>query len=176
MRSQQPGPASMRSLRRSATSEEQMGAALERVLGDGPGLENRAGIALPLLDLIARDVLRFGSPHRGFAGLPAATTAAAPASDLPARLLAYVVDGVGPQVLARVQASVGWSISSHDNDGKARGVRWQLYDRWEELSATVLVRFARVLAAGSGLVASNPALELSRLHPWVETLVRDLVG
>src|SRR5262249_23054912 len=50
------------------------------------------------------------------------------------------------------------------------------YDRWEELPPTVLLRFARVLAAGSGLVASNPALELSRLHPWIETLVRDLVG
>jgi Domain of unknown function (DUF4132) len=152
-----------------------MGAALERVLRDGPGVANRARIAAPLLDLIARDMLRLGPPHRGFAGLPAATAAASPASDLPARLLAFVVDGADPQMLAPIRA-VGWSISSHDNDAKARGVRWQLYDHWEELPPTVLVRFARVLAAGSGLVVSDPALELSRLHPWVETLVRDLVG
>src|SRR5262245_6299951 len=176
MRSQRPGPASMRSGRRSATSEGQMGEALERVLRDGPGVDKRAGIALPLLELMAQDMLRFGSAHCGFAGLPATPTAAVPVSDLPARLLGYVVDGAHPQTLARIQVTPGWSISSHDNDGKARGVRWQLYDRWEELPPTVLLRFARVLAAGSGLVASNPALELSRLHPWVETLVRDLVG
>src|SRR5262245_40329424 len=176
MRSQRPGRVSTGTGRRSATSEGQMGAALERILSEGPGLENRAGIAAPLLDLIARDMLRFRSAPGGFAGLPAAPTAAALASNLPGRLLGYVVDGADPQTLARVQVSPGWSISSHDNDRNARGVRWQLYDRWEELPPTVLLRFARVLAAGSGLVASNPALALSRLHPWVETLVRDLVG
>jgi hypothetical protein len=154
-----------------------MRAALERILSSGRGLANRAGIAAPLLDLIARDILRFGSAHRGFAGLPAvATPAASPASDLPARLLAYVVDGDDPQTLTRIPAPGGYSISSHDQDGKARGIRWQIYDRWEDLPPTVLLRFVRVLAADSASVVGNAALDLSTQHPWVETLVRDLVG
>jgi hypothetical protein len=154
-------------------------AALEQVLRDGPALANRAGIATPLLDLIARDMLRFGSTHRGFAGwagLAAPTATASPASDLPARLLAYVVDGDDPQTLTRIQAPGGYSIGSHDEDGKARGVRWQIYDRWEELPPDILLRFARALAADSASVVGNAALDLSAQHPWVETLVRDLVG
>src|SRR5262245_24635208 len=156
-----------------------MGAALDRILSSGPGVANRAGIAAPLLDLIARDMLRYGSTHRGLAGLGALASQAATASlasDLPARLLAYVVDGDDPQVLKQIQTSPGWSMSSEDPDRKARGIRWQIYDRWEELPAPVLLRFARVLAADSGLVASVPALDLSTQHPWIETLVRDLVG
>jgi hypothetical protein len=154
--------------------------ALERVLSNGPDLANRAVIAAPLLDLIAQDMLRFGSPHRGLAGMRiVAISAASPAldtSDMPARLLAYVVDGDDPQTLAQIQTPRGYSISSGDSDGKDRGVRWQLYDRWEELPPDVLLRFARVLAAGSALVGGYAALDLSAHHPWVETLVRDLVG
>jgi hypothetical protein len=154
-----------------------MQAALERVLSDGPGLANRAGIAAPLLDLIARDMLRFEPAHRGLAGLPVVVLPAAfPASELPARLLGYVVDGYDPQILARIQASASYSFSSHDQDRKARGIRWQIYDRWEELPPTVLLRFAQVLGADSALVAGNAALDLSTQHPWAETLVRDLVG
>src|SRR5215471_6092395 len=154
-----------------------MEEALEQVLRGGPALANRAGIATPVLDLIARDMLRFGSTHRRFAGLPAALTAAAPpASDLPARLLAYVVDGDDPQTLARIPAPSFYSISGGDHDQETRGVRWQIYDRWEELPPTVLLRFARVLAADSALVGGYAALDLSTQHPWVETLVRDLVG
>jgi Domain of unknown function (DUF4132) len=159
-----------------------MGTALERVLSIGPALANRAGIVEPVLDLIARDMLRFGSQDRGFAGMRVVTISAAPpvsdlpASDLPARLLAYVVDGDAPQTLAQIQAAGGYAIGGYDQDGKARGVRWQIYDRWEELPLAVLLRFARVLAADSAAVAGHAALDLSKQHPWVETLVRDLVG
>jgi hypothetical protein len=140
--------------------------ALERVLSNGPDFANRAGIAAPLLDLIARDMLRFAPVHR---------PATSPAGALPARLLAYVVDGDDPRTLAQTLAG-SHSISGQDNDRKARGVRWQIYDRWEELPLDVLLRFARVLAAGSAPVARNAALDLSKQHPWVEALVRDLVG
>jgi hypothetical protein len=153
--------------------------ALEQVLRDGPSPKNRAGIAAPLLDLIARDMLRIDSAHRSsgrwraMAGLPAT---ASPASDLPARLLAYVVDGEDPQVLAQVPASRTYSTSSHDSDAEARGVRWQVYDRWEELPPALLLRFARVLATDSACIGHYAALDLSAQHPWVEALVRDLVG
>lgn len=137
-----------------------MGAALERVLSNGPGLENRAGIAEPVLDLIARDMLRFGSSHR----------------DAPARLLAYVVDGEDPQALTQLDPPYGYSICGQDQDGKARGVRWQLYDCWEKLPQAVLLRFVRVLGADSIAAVGAAALDLSTQRPWVETLVRDLIG
>src|SRR5262249_13085191 len=44
------------------------------------------------------------------------------------------------------------------------------------LPPIVLLRFARVLAADSASVIGNAALDLSTQYPWVETLVRDLVG
>jgi hypothetical protein len=105
-----------------------------------------------------------------------ATPTAPPVSDLPARILAYVVDGDDPQTLTQIPAPGSYSISSGDHDVKARGLRWQIYDRWEELPPIVLLRFARVLAADSALVTGYAALDLSTQHPWVETLVRDLVG
>jgi hypothetical protein len=142
--------------------------ALERVLSNGPGLANRAGIAEPVLDLIARDMLRFVPMHR-----PATS---GPAAARPARLLAYIVDGDDPKILAQTIPPVGYSISDYDRDGEARSVRWQIYDRWEELPPDVLLRFARVLAAGSALVARYAALDLSKQHSWVEALVLDLVG
>jgi hypothetical protein len=156
-----------------------MGQALERVLKDRPRLANRAGIDRELLDLIAQDVLRFGAAAPGLAIMHARVTggqAPVASPDLPARLLANVVDGDDPQALAEVKAWPGWSISSDDADKDARRLRWRIYDRWEELPAPVLLRFARVLAAGSSIVVNNPSLDLSQRAPWVEALILDLVG
>src|SRR5262245_53954394 len=120
MRSRRPAPASTRTGRRSATSEGDMGEALERVLGDRPRPENRAGIAAPLLDLIAQDVLRFGdrAPH-GPAILHGITWQAGVhrgSPDLPGRLLGYVIDGADPQALAEIKVWHGWSRGGNDND------------------------------------------------------------
>jgi hypothetical protein len=148
-----------------------MGEALEQVLRDRPRPENRAGVAAQLLDLIAQDVLRFGEP-----GIRAGLGVHPGSPDLPARLLGYVIDGVDPHALADIKVLPGWSHGGADADKDGRVVRWRVYDRWEELPSPVLLRFARVLAAGSQIVTNRPALDLSRQHPWVEALVRDLVG
>jgi hypothetical protein len=158
-----------------------MGEALERVVGDRPRPENRAGIAAPLLDLIAQDVLRFGerAPH-GLAILHSIVTGQAGVQasppNLPARLLGYVIDGANPQALAEIKVWPGWSCGGDDADKDGRAIRWRIYDRWEELPPSVLLRLARVLAAGSQIVTNRPALDLSQQHPWVEALARDLLG
>ena len=158
-----------------------MGEALERVLGDRAGPENRTGIAAPLLDLIAQDVLRFGErAPRGLAILHSMVAGQAgvqaPPPDLPARLLGYVIDGANPQALAEIKVLPGWSCGGDDADANGRAVRWRIYDHWEELPLPVLLRLAHVLGAGSQIVANKPALDLSKQHPWVEALARDLLG
>jgi hypothetical protein len=80
-----------------------MGEAFDLVVKDGPRPENRAGLDASLLDLIAQDLLRFGeraprslaiiiSTINGQAGVYPGS------SDLPARLLAYVLDGRAPPI------------------------------------------------------------------------------
>jgi hypothetical protein len=158
-----------------------MGEALERVLADGPRPENRAGIAAPLLELVAQDLLRFGDRGRHGPAIVGSPIAGQPgvrpgSPDLPARLLGYVLDGDDPQVLAEIKVSGGYAIGGGDVDRDGRAVRWRIYDHWEELPPPVLLRLARVLAAGSQIVANRPILDLSQHRPWVEALARDLAG
>jgi len=154
-----------------------MQEALQKMLEAAAPLNNPSGIAEPLIELIARDLTRFEAPvHLGFQVVAGAGGANAPTGAFPARLLKYVVDGADHGALGCIKVYGGWSSSSGDGDGEARAIRWQIYDHWEAVSPNVLLRFARVLAASSQLISNNPILDLSRSHPWVEALVRDLVG
>src|SRR5262245_13174938 len=105
--------------------------ALERVLSNGPGQQNRARVAAPALELIAQDLLRFGerAPH-GLVVLHRIVTGQAGVQpsppDLPARLLGYVLDGADPQALGEIKVWPGWSGGGDDADKDARANRWRI--------------------------------------------------
>src|SRR5262249_46149119 len=140
--SPRPAPATTRTGRRSAISEGQMQEALQRVLAAAPPLGNPTGIPAPLLELMARDLIPFDGTPRGLYGVNLAglAVANAPAAGFPARLLRYVVDGTDAAALTHIKISPGWSASSGDADSQARSIRWQIYDHWDAMSPSVLLR------------------------------------
>jgi hypothetical protein len=94
-------------------------------------VENRAGIAAPLLDLVAQDLLRFGERvPRGLAivgsNIAGQSGVHPGASDLPARILGYVLDDADPQVLAEIKVWGGYGVGGNDADKDGRAVRWRI--------------------------------------------------
>jgi len=135
---------------------------IKQELGSFGEIQNKNGYGQEILEPLAQDLARL--KRRG--------------DDMPARALAFVVDGISGDVPGLIrQAQPGHLIfSSHDQDGEARRVRWLLYDHWDAVRPDFWVRFGSILAADSPVLGHNQALKIAQQHPWIEALALDLSG
>ena len=135
---------------------------IKQALGSFGEIQNKNGYGQEILEPLAQDLARL--KRRG--------------DDMPARALAFVVDGISGDVPGLIrQAQPGHLIfSSHDQDGEARRVRWLLYDHWDAVRPDFWVRFGSILAADSPVLGHNQALKIAQQHPWIEALALDLSG
>ena len=103
------------------------------------------------------------------------------ASDLKKKAVAYVLEDVGGDVPSLIRQALqqqrSYPVGADRWARELRPVRWELYDRWDELDAGFWTRFGAVLAAAATNPFTNaPALTLGATAPWLEALALDLTG